>query len=153
MRWLLVLLMLAGPAYAVNPDEKLADPALEARARELSKGLRCVKCRNQSIDDSNAAIARDMRIVLREQLAAGASDDQAMAFLVDRYGDYVLLKPPVTPLTWMLWGGPAVILVLTVAGFAALWRRGGAEGAEPDEPDEADRELLARLLDDGDRPA
>ena len=93
------------PALAVEPSEMLDDPRLEERARDLSKILRCVKCRNQSIDDSNAAIARDMRIALRERLAAGDTDDQAIAFLVDRYGNYILLQPPVNRWTWALWGG------------------------------------------------
>ena len=145
---LVVWLTLLGPVWAVNPSEMLEDPRLEERARELSKILRCVKCRNQSIDDSNAAIARDMRVVLRERLAAGDSDDEALGFLVDRYGNYILLKPPVNPWTYALWAGPAVLLILTVAGFATLWRRSPDLESPPEMSDE-DREILASVLDEG----
>ena len=143
------LLALTPPALAVNPDEILADPALEARARDLSKDLRCVVCRNQSIDDSNAGIARDMRVVLRERLVAGDTDDEALAFLVDRYGAYILLNPPVTPVTYALWGGPALLLLLAILGFARFWRR--KPTAEPDDPGftDADRAMIrAALYDD-----
>ena len=118
--WALCVLMLsliAFPALAVEPSEMLPDPALEARAREIGRTLRCVVCQNQAIDDSAAEVAHDMRRAVRERLAAGDSDDQAMAFMVARYGDYVLLKPPFKPGTWLLWlGGPLVLL----AGAAAL---------------------------------
>jgi cytochrome c-type biogenesis protein CcmH len=153
LRGLALLLVLALPAlaplpvHAVLPDEMLADPALEARARALSRDLRCVVCRNQSIDDSNAAIARDMRVILRERLVAGDSDAEAVAFLVDRFGTYVLLNPPVRPLTWLLWSGPALFLGLTVFGFARLWRRRAPAPAP--EMSEADRALAAALLDEG----
>ena len=143
---------LSAPALAVNPDEILDDPVLEARARELSKDLRCVVCRNQSIDDSNAGIARDMRIVLRERLVAGDSNQQALDFLVDRYGSYVLLNPPVNPATYLLWGGPALLLLLAVFGFSRLWRR----RAEVDEPEEEmsteDAALLKSILEE-DQPS
>ena len=144
---LLVWLALLTPAWAVNPSEMLEDPRLEERARVLSKILRCVKCRNQSIDDSNAAIARDMRVVLRERLAAGDSDDDALGYLVDRYGNYILLKPPVNPWTYALWAGPGVLLILTIAGFATLWRRPGETTPAPEMSDE-DRELLTSILDE-----
>ena len=96
MKQLLALLMLAWltlPAFAVNPDEMLADPALEARARAISENLRCLVCQNESIDDSNADLAREIRILVRERLTAGDTDDQVVQYLVDRYGEYVLLKP------------------------------------------------------------
>ena len=105
MRVLLAALMIAmaSPALAVLPDEILDDPALEERARELSKGLRCLVCRNESIDESNADLARDMRILVRERIVEGDSDEQVVAFLVDRYGEYVLLNPPATGANLILW--------------------------------------------------
>ena len=105
------LLLLAAPAFAVEPGEMLADPALEARAREISKELRCLVCQNQSIDDSDATLARDLRIVVRERLTAGDTDSETVAFIVDRYGDFVLLRPPFKASTLILWIGPALILV------------------------------------------
>lgn len=124
MRLLLVLLLLAAPALAVQPDERLADPALESRARALSRELRCIVCQNESIDDSNAPLARDIRVLLRERLAAGDSDAQARAFLVARYGDFVLLRPPMRADTYLLWFGPFALLALGGAvAYAALRRR------------------------------
>lgn len=148
MRQLVIIFcLLAMPAWAVNPDEILDDPVLEMRARELSKDLRCVMCRNQSIDDSNARIARDMRIVLRERLVAGDSDDEAVQFVVDRYGQYVLLKPPLNAQTYLLWTGPALILVLIALGFAGLWQRQARRPLVEDEPmGQEDRATIARLL-------
>jgi cytochrome c-type biogenesis protein CcmH len=121
--------VLAGPALAVTPDEQLQDPKLEARARALSQELRCLVCQNQSIDDSAAPLAHDLRVILRERLAAGDSDKQAVDYLVARYGDFVLLKPPFQPDTWALWFGPAAILLLGGAG-AALYMRGRANAGE-----------------------
>ena len=94
------------PALAVNPDEMLPDPALEARARDISKHLRCLVCQNQSIDDSDAGLAKDLRVLVRERIKAGDSNDEVIAFIVDRYGDYVLLNPPVKKSTIVLWAGP-----------------------------------------------
>ena len=132
MRTLLLLLLLAGPALAVLPDERLADPALEARARALSRELRCVVCQNESIDESNATLARELRILLRERLAAGDSDAQAVAFLVARYGDFVLLRPPVRADTWLLWFGPfALLAVGALAAFVTLRRRRAGEAPAP----------------------
>ncbi len=111
------------PVMAVNPDEVLADPALEARARVISKGLRCLVCQNQSIDDSDAGLARDLRILLRQRLAAGDSDQQAKDFLVARYGDFVLLKPPLKPTTYALWFGPGVIFIIAALGAVVYLRR------------------------------
>jgi cytochrome c-type biogenesis protein CcmH len=116
------VLALAGAARAVTPDEQLADPKLEARARSISQELRCVVCQNQSIDDSNAPLAHDLRVILRERLAAGDSDGQAKAYLVARYGDFVLLKPPFQPDTWALWLGPLAVLAIGGAGAAAYIR-------------------------------
>jgi cytochrome c-type biogenesis protein CcmH len=126
----LVLFLWAVPALAVEPDEVLADPALEARARALSKELRCVVCRSESIDESHAGIAKDIRRLVRERLLAGDSDAQVLAALVARYGDYVLLKPPVRGANWVLWlAGPG--LLLAGGGLAALYLR-GRRGAAPE---------------------
>ncbi len=100
------------PVFAVEPDEELADPVLEARARDISSHLRCVVCQNQSIDDSTAPLARDLRLIIRERLAAGDSDEQVIGFVVERYGDFVLLKPPFQEDTYLLWFGPALILLI-----------------------------------------
>ena len=115
---LLCFLVLAGlapgttpPAHAVTPEEMLADPALESRARDLSKQLRCLVCQNQSIDDSDAELARDLRVEVRRQLSTGASDAEILASIRDTYGDYVLLNPPVKPGTWVLWGTPVLVIV------------------------------------------
>ncbi|WP_371056671.1 cytochrome c-type biogenesis protein CcmH [Rhodosalinus sp. K401] len=119
-RLLLVLtLVLATPLAALQPDEVLDDPALEERARELSEGLRCLVCRNESIDESNAPLARDLRLLVRERLVAGDSDAEVVEFVVDRYGEYVLLRPTATGANWILWGAaPAMLLVgLLIAGF------------------------------------
>lgn len=127
----LALLLLAGPAQAVLPDEQLADPLLEARARTISKQLRCVVCQNQSIDDSDAPLARDLRVIVREQLSAGKSDEQTMDFIVERYGHFVLLKPPFEPATWALWLAPLFVLLAGGIGVARYLRGRGAV-ATPD---------------------
>jgi cytochrome c-type biogenesis protein CcmH len=121
--WLAVLGLPAAPMAATNPDEILADPALEQRARDLSKQLRCLVCQNQSIDDSDADLARDLRRIVREQLVAGRSDGEIIDYLTARYGDFVLLKPPVEPATWGLWFGPALVLLLAAAGIVVYVRR------------------------------
>jgi cytochrome c-type biogenesis protein CcmH len=111
---LLILTLLGSPALAVEPDEILDDPVLEARARDISKDLRCVVCQNQSIDDSDAEIARDLRLLVRERLVAGDADGEVVAYVVARYGDYVLLKPPFKITTYPLWLGPPVMTVIAV---------------------------------------
>jgi cytochrome c-type biogenesis protein CcmH len=103
--------LLTSVALAVQPDEQLADPSLEARARDISGGLRCLVCQNQSIDDSDAPLARDLRLLVRERLQAGDSDDGVRRYLVDRYGDFILLKPPFEMATLLLWLTPVVVLV------------------------------------------
>ncbi|MFZ5677998.1 MAG: cytochrome c-type biogenesis protein [Pseudomonadota bacterium] len=133
------------PAQAVQPDEILSDPGLEARARDLSAGLRCLVCQNQSIDDSNAPLARDLRILLRERLKAGDSDAQAVDFIVARYGDYVLLRPRFNAATWLLWIGPFALLA-AAAGFLFVRRRNKTTVAE-DALDAVERAELDRLLD------
>lgn len=115
--------LLAGPAGAVNPDEQLSNPALEARAHKLSKELRCVVCQNQSIDDSDATLARDLRIILRERISAGDSDKQAVAYLVARYGSFVQLDPPMRLDTLALWFGPLAVLLVGGIG-AVVYMRG-----------------------------
>ena len=141
----------AGPAGAVKPDEMLDDPVLEARARDISAGLRCLVCQNQSIDDSNAELARDLRLLVRERLVSGDSDDEVRAYVVARYGDFILLKPPFKPETYFLWFGPGIILVLGAIGVAVYMRRRPAPGAGDNPPlDPAEEARLARLLDDED---
>ena len=108
----LMLLWLALPAWAVNPNEMLADPALEARARTISEGLRCLVCQNESIDDSDADLAHEIRVLVRDRLTAGDTDDQVRQFLVDRYGEYVLLKPVLAWHTLLLWIAAPTILVI-----------------------------------------
>ena len=151
MRWLLalaMLLMLATVARAVEPSERLADPALEARARSLSEELRCLVCQNESIDESAAPLAHDLRVLLRERIQAGDNDAQAIKFLTDRYGAFVLLKPPVEPATYVLWFGPIVVLVLGVTGgFLYLRHRKAAPEAAP--LSEAERRQLQRLMKEG----
>ncbi len=118
------LLLSASPVLAVQPDEVLSDPALEARARDLSQGLRCLVCRNENIDDSNAELARDLRLLLRERLVAGDTDAQAVAYIVDRYGEYVLLNPTRSGSNMALWlAGPLMLLVGAGVSFAYLRRR------------------------------
>ena len=106
------------PAWAIRPSEILADPVLEARARALSKELRCLVCQNQSIDDSEADLAGDLRRVVRERLLAGDSDEQIIRFVAERYGDFALLRPPFKTSTYILWVGPGVILVV---GIGVVW--------------------------------
>ncbi len=111
------LFLAAAPAFAVNPDEVLADPALEARARALSAELRCMVCQNQSIDDSNADLAKDLRLLVRERLTDGDTDEQVLNYIVSRYGEFVLLKPRLSVRTVLLWGAP---IMLIVAGGISL---------------------------------
>ena len=121
MRWfLLCFLLLLTPAYAVQPDEILGDAKLESRARDLSTGFRCLVCQNQSIDESDAPLARDLRILIRERLTKGDSDQQIVDFVVARYGDFVLLKPRLTTRTAILWATPFLIILV---GFALILRR------------------------------
>jgi cytochrome c-type biogenesis protein CcmH len=143
---LAVLLVLPAPAHAVQPDEVLRNPALETRARALSKELRCMVCQNQSIDDSDAPLARDLRVLVRERLTAGDSDAQVLDYLVARYGEFVLLRPRFSWQTALLWLIAPVFLIGGAAGiFFALRRRGGAPAPTPALDDE-ERERLARLV-------
>ncbi len=138
----------AGSAFAVSAPETLDDPVLEARARAIGKELRCLVCQNQSIDDSNADLAKDLRRIVRERLVAGDSDAVVKDFMVARYGDFVLLKPPFKSTTYVLWLGPAVILLLGGAS-AVVYVRRQARQPQPAAPLTADeRKRLKRLLDD-----
>lgn len=147
IRLALAMLLLAAPALAAtSPVEMLRDPALEARAREIGKELRCLVCQNQSIDDSDADLAHDLRRLVRDRLVAGDSNGQVLTYITDRYGDFVLLKPPVRPATWLLWFGPPVVLVaggILLAGYF----RGRAQPAGPaPELDRNESERLRQLL-------
>ena len=141
----------ASPSFAVQPDEILPDPALESRARSLSRELRCMVCQNQSIDDSDAPLARDLRLLVRERLKSGDSDTQVLDFLTARYGQFVLLKPRFGLDTALLWLAPAGVLLLGAFGLATLLRRRrqNPEGAEPEQPalTAAESDRLAELVD------
>jgi cytochrome c-type biogenesis protein CcmH len=146
---LAMVIPIASPAVAVQPDEVLDDPVLENRARELSKGLRCVVCQNESIDESNADLARELRLVVRERLVAGDSDEQVLDYLVARYGEFVLLKPRTDGWNLILWlSGPALFLL--ALGVGVVYVRGRASAAAPAETglseDEAAR--LKEILKD-----
>jgi cytochrome c-type biogenesis protein CcmH len=118
-------------APAVTPDEVLQDPKLEMRARAISQDLRCVVCQNQSIDDSNAPLAHDLRVLVRERLASGDTDEQALDFIVARYGNFVLLKPPMQLNTLALWVGPAFFLLMAAIGFGLYLHRRSTDRATP----------------------
>ncbi len=126
----LIAVALAVPALAVQPDEILDDPALESRARDISAGLRCLVCRNESIDESNADLARDMRLLVRERLVEGDSDAEVMAFVVERYGEYVLLRPTTDGINIVLWIA-APVLFLIALGSSLLYLRSRASAQEP----------------------
>ncbi|MBS0519108.1 MAG: cytochrome c-type biogenesis protein CcmH [Proteobacteria bacterium] len=135
-------------ARAVEPDEMLPDPALEARAREISRELRCVVCQNQSVDDSNAEVAHDIRRAVRERLVAGDSDSQVRDYMVARYGDYVLMKPPFRMRTLVLWLGAPLVLLLGALGL--WWTALRRPPPTPPAPlSEAEKEKVAALLDSG----
>jgi cytochrome c-type biogenesis protein CcmH len=140
-----VLALLSSPAAAVNPDEQLADPKLEARALKLSQELRCVVCQNQSIDDSDAELARDLRLIVRERIAAGDTDKQALDHIVARYGSFVQLNPPMRMDTLALWFGPLAVLLLGGVG-AAIYVRGRSPVATGALSAEEEAEL-AKMLD------
>lgn len=128
-----LLLAVTTPAHSVEPGEALQNPALESRARALSSELRCLVCQNQSIDDSQAPLAKDLRLLVRERLSAGDSDVEIMAFLVARYGDFILLKPPLKAGTLLLWGAPALVVglgALTLLLKSRRRRQGAEAGAE-----------------------
>jgi cytochrome c-type biogenesis protein CcmH len=129
-----LLLQLAAPTMAVEPQEMLRDPALEARARAISVNLRCLVCQNQSIDDSNAGLARDLRLIVRERLQLGESDAQIEEFIVNRFGHYVLLSPPLQPNTIFLWWGPALVFASALSVFLVYTLRRSATAPAATEP-------------------
>jgi cytochrome c-type biogenesis protein CcmH len=155
---LLVVMLALAPlpaAMAVQPDEVLSDAALEARARSLSKELRCMVCQNQSIDDSDAPLARDLRVLVRERLQAGDSDRQVIDFLVARYGEFVLLRPRFSAHTALLWLGPAAILLIGALGLFLVLRRRrtDAAAAEQAKLTEAEEARLSEILQRRDQQA
>ena len=145
---LVAVVAMAPTARAVTADTPLAEPRLEARAITLHKVLRCLVCQNQSIHDSNAALARDLRRIVRERIAAGASDEAVIEFVVARYGDWVLLRPPFKAKTLVLWLGPAVILVLAAAGVLAYFRHRRTAPAAAAPLTDEERRRLDALLDE-----
>ena len=145
--FILTSVLFIGACLAVEPTEMLKDPALEARARTIGQVLRCVVCQNQSIDDSSAEVARDMRRAVRDRLTAGDSDDQVFAYMVARYGDYVLLKPPFRTGTLVLWlGGPALLVVAGTALLIAARRRARRTVTPPAPLSAEERQRLDALL-------
>ncbi|WP_126402159.1 cytochrome c-type biogenesis protein [Blastochloris tepida] len=149
LRGAIVALALAAPlpALAVQPSEMLPDPAQEARAREISKELRCMVCQNQSIDDSDAGLAKDLRILVRERIQAGDSDQQVLEFLTSRYGDFVLLRPPFDLATALLWLSPAAILLAGGIGIAfAARRRRATAAAKPAGLSAEEEKRVAELM-------
>lgn len=152
MRALLAALImaLALPAFAVQPDEVLDDPVLEERARELSKGLRCLVCQNESIDESNAELARELRLLVRDRLTEGDSDDETIAYIVARYGEYVLLRPTVTGANWLLWAaGPLMLLLAMGLGANYLRTRSVAPQPQAEGLSADEKRRLAEVLGEG----
>jgi len=146
---LTILMVLAVPGLAVQPDEILPDPAQEARARALSAEIRCLVCQNQSIDDSDASLARDLRLLVREQIKEGKTDQGIRDFLVERYGDFVLLRPPMNASTWLLWFGPLIVFVIGVIGLIVFFRtRSSSATATAPQLSAEEQARVERLLDD-----
>ncbi len=147
-RLLLIVLLLASPVWAVEPDEVLDDPVLEERARDISAGLRCLVCRNESIDESHAELARDLRLLVRERLVAGDEDTEVVSYIVERYGEYVLLRPNLEGANLLLWlAGPAMALFGLL--MAILFIRGqSSQRRTPDGLSEAEKERVAELMKD-----
>ena len=148
---LVLLLLTALPARAVEPSEQLRNPALEARARAIGTGLRCLVCQNETIDESGASLAHDIRILLRERLTAGDTDEQAVRAIVDRYGEFVLLNPPVRPATYLLWFGPLLILLGGLLGGVVWLRRRAATAEAPVPLTPEERGRLDTILHEADR--
>ena len=142
----LLVVLLAVPAFAVTPDEMLKDTVQEHRARDIGRDLRCLVCQNQSIDDSDADLARDLRIIVRERILAGDSDQQVRKFVVDRYGDYVLLNPPFKAGTLVLWLGPFVLFVGALAVVRGFYRRRRALPEQPVPLSAEERKRLDKLM-------
>jgi cytochrome c-type biogenesis protein CcmH len=156
LRRFVAALLLAGaigltvtPAGAVQPDEILQDQALEARARALSAGLRCMVCQNQSIDDSDAPLAKDLRILVRERLKAGDTDEEIIDYVVARYGEFVLLKPRFAPHNWVLWLATPLVLLLALGGIVFAYRRRASVAEKPEPLSVNEKRRLKRLMDEG----
>ena len=147
--FLAIALLTTLPAHAVEPDEVLQDPALEARAREISEGLRCLVCQNQSIDDSGAPLAKDLRLLVRERLKAGDSNQQIVDFIVARYGEFVLLKPRFETHTLVLWLATPAVFLAAILIIALAFRRRRAEAQNPAPLNIAEKRQLKRLLGEG----
>ncbi|SPH21651.1 Cytochrome c-type biogenesis protein CcmH [Ascidiaceihabitans donghaensis] len=146
-RFVLMLCLLAAPAWAVEPDEVLSDPVLEQRARDISKGLRCLVCQNESIDESHASLAKDLRVLVRERLVAGDSDTQTVDFIVERYGEYVLLNPRASGSTLLLWAaGPLMLLLAGAIGFGYVRKRAGAKAPQEDALSVEEEARLRQIL-------
>ncbi|WP_299353219.1 cytochrome c-type biogenesis protein CcmH [uncultured Shimia sp.] len=148
-RLILILMLVAAPVWAVQPDEVLDDPVLEQRARDMSKDLRCLVCRNESIDESNADLARELRILVRERLVAGDSNEEAMDYIVSRYGEYVLLRPQTSGSNLLLWlAGPMMLFLALLA--AVFYLRGRARAPVTAEKGLNDEEAarLKKILDE-----
>ncbi|WP_439098648.1 cytochrome c-type biogenesis protein [Antarctobacter heliothermus] len=144
-----VLAVVASVALAVQPDEVLDDPALEARARDISAGLRCLVCQNESIDESNASLAKDLRLLVRERLVAGDTDAEVVAFIVDRYGEFVLLKPTTGGWNWLLWAsGPGLFVIALGMGVVYIRRRGQVPAGGEAGLSEEEQKRLDELLKD-----
>ncbi|MDO6585479.1 cytochrome c-type biogenesis protein CcmH [Salipiger sp. 1_MG-2023] len=147
-RLALILLLFCGPALAVQPDEILADPAQEARAREISQGLRCLVCQNENIDDSNASLARDLRLLVRERITAGDSDAEVIDYLVDRYGEFVLLRPTTGGWNWLLWAaGPLLFLFALGLGGLYIRARSKAEALSEAQLSPEEQARLKQILE------
>ncbi|WP_421852423.1 cytochrome c-type biogenesis protein [Oricola sp.] len=152
LRFLAILTLVVAssvPANAVNPEEILDDPALEERAREISTKLRCLVCQNQSIDDSDADLARDLRVIVRERLVEGDSDTEVLDFVVDRYGEFVLLAPRVSARNLLLWATPVIVLVIGLVALLLVFRRRPAARANAS-LSQSEQERLSEILSDGD---
>lgn len=146
---LICVLLMPGVVLAVQPDEVMDDPVMEERAREISKGLRCPVCQNESIDESNANIARDLRLLVRDRLDEGDTDEEVVSFIVARYGEFVLLKPTINGSNWLLWAaGPLMLLLALIVGYSYLRGREKAAPAQEEKltPEEAAR--LQQILED-----
>jgi cytochrome c-type biogenesis protein CcmH len=139
------LILIMPAAFAVEPDEMMKDPALEARARVLSQTLRCMVCQNESIDESNAPLARDLRLLVRERIEKGDSDPEVREFLVARYGEFILLTPRLSARTLLLWAAPILVLLVGGIGFAVTIR---SRNAVPAPLSDAEKRRLTALLDD-----
>ena len=147
-RLVLILMLLATPLMAVEPDEVLSDPVLEQRALDLSKDLRCPVCQSESIDESNAPISKDLRLLVRERLVEGDSDAEVIDYIVARYGEFVLLKPTFGGANWVLWAaGPLMLLLSSLVGIAYLRGRSRAQAPQDEGLSDAEKAALRDILD------